>query len=123
MKRKTLPKRRADGTFAPKRLSKPARRRNPDTVFGAGDEQFIVSEAKRLIRASKRLTNKGTSPSVVFGTGPAWVLQTERIGDVVYAVVKRGREIHYFTVMDLNDRPKKSPLKNPSNRRPAQRKR
>lgn len=98
------------------RVRNTARRKNPDTVLTESDERYIVAEAKGLIRASKRLSNKGTSYRLVLDDGPAWVLQTERIGDVVYAVVKRGREVHYFTVMDLNDRSRKASKKveNPS---------
>lgn len=95
---------------------KSTRRKNPDTAFTASDERYIVAEAKGLMRASKRLSNKGTSYRLVLDDGPAWVLQTDRIGDVVYAVVKRGSEVHYFTAMDLNDRPSKASKKveNPS---------
>lgn len=86
-----------------RKKARPApKRKNPETTFDAGDERFIVSEAKALIKASRRLVNRPQGYGLVLDAGAPWKLSTERIGDEVYAVVKRGREEHLFAVRSLS---------------------
>lgn len=65
-------------------------------VIDAATERLILDTARAMVRRGG-LINRGMN-EVIMLDGRPWTIQTDRIGDVIYAVLKHGRQSQYLVL-------------------------